>query len=121
MCRLRAKSKSRIQETGILLLLLVWGGFSSCGDSSTPVKVSEESPRAGDISFSIRLSKVAVGRAEVVITASDMTEIRRDLTVSGDTITGTVQGIPAGNSRLFTLNGYDVVGKESDLYRIYPG
>jgi hypothetical protein len=91
-----------------LLLLAVCVGLGSCGDN--PTSVQRDSNGAGEISVAIRLSKVAAAsmtRAEVVITASDMAEIQQDLTISGDTITGTVEGIPAGTNRLFTLNGYD--------------
>jgi len=45
-----------------------------------------------------------------VITASDIEEIRQDLSISGELATGTVEDIPAGNNRLFTLNGYDAAG-----------
>ncbi|MBT7186125.1 hypothetical protein HN911_02180 [Candidatus Bathyarchaeota archaeon] len=65
------------------------------------------------MSVNIRLGKIAaanISRAEVVVTGTGMTEIRQDLTISGNTIAGSVQGIPAGPDRLFTLNGYDTSG-----------
>ena len=40
-----------------------------------------------------------------------MDEIRQDLTVSGDAISGSILDIPAGLRRVFTLNAYDTGGK----------
>ena len=39
-----------------------------------------------------------------------MDEIRQDLTIDGDVITGIVRDIPAGDERRFVLNGYDSSG-----------
>jgi len=47
---------------------------------------------------------------EVVISGSNMEEMRVDLTISGATPNGTVMGIPAGDQRQFTVNGYDASG-----------
>ena len=94
-----------------LMLLAICVSLASCGETSTSVQ--PDSSESGEISVVIRLSKVAaasMSRAEVVITASDMAEIRQDLAISGDTVTGLVQDIPAGTNRLFALNGYDSSG-----------
>lgn len=60
------------------------------------------------------MGKVAaanISRAEIVITGSGITgEMKQQLTISGNTITGTVIGIPAGSDRRFTLNGYNASG-----------
>jgi formylglycine-generating enzyme required for sulfatase activity len=39
-----------------------------------------------------------------------MAEVRQELTISGDTVSGTVRGVPAGTGRVFTINGYDAGG-----------
>ena len=103
------RSRSSFPGMCLFLLLALWGVISACSDTSVSVE-SPETREESSVSFAIRLSKLAVttlARAEVVITAADMAEIRQELTISGETITGTVKGIPAGNARLFALNGYD--------------
>lgn len=94
-----------------LLLIGVWGSVNSCGDRTAPAASDRDD--SGEVSFSFRLSKLAVAtmsRAEVVITGADMAEIRQELTISGDTVSGTVRGVPAGTDRVFTINGYDAAG-----------
>lgn len=96
-------------------LLVFMGCFAflcSCDKASLPTQ-QEADERAGEISVTIRLSKIAaanISRAEVVVTGAGMADIRQNLTVTSTTITGTVRGIPAGANRLFTLNGYDASG-----------
>ena len=100
-----------------LFLFSIYLILGACSDSSIPVGVNTD--ESGEISVVIKLSKKAAAsltRAEVVISAADMNEISQDLTINGDTVTGTVEDIPAGNNRLFTLNGY-----ESDGNLIYSG
>lgn len=92
------------------LLLLLCAGLVFCsGDTLTQPEVRD----SGKASVAISLGKVIatiLSRVEVVITGSDMDEIRQDLTIDGNRATGTVRGIPAGSDRLFTLNGYDSSG-----------
>ena len=106
------KTEYHMLWISLCLVTLLWG-LSSCQDSQAPLDMGVEDQEGSRVSFAIRLSKLAVAtlaRAEVVITASDMEEIRQDLTISGELATGTVEDIPAGNARLFTLNGYDAAG-----------
>jgi hypothetical protein len=88
--------------------LVALGGCDGVG-----IPLQPEDQATGDVSVAIRVGKVAaasISRAEIVVTATGITEMRQPLTISGSTITGTVRGIPAGAGRLFTLNGYDASG-----------
>jgi len=93
--------------------------MSSCGQEDTSAPAGPEESGSGTVSFSFRLSKAVAAvlvRAEVVITGADMSgEIRQDLLISDDRVTGVVKGIPAGSSRLFTIDGYDA--SNSLIYR----
>lgn len=108
------KSSGRLKSSSCpvpcpLLLLLCAGLVFCSGDTLTQPEVRD----SGRASVAIGLGKVVsatLSRVEVVITGSDMDEIRQDLTISGNRATGTVRGIPAGAGRLFTLNGYDSSG-----------
>ena len=98
------------------VMFVLVAGLSGCSDRRAPVKspVLSEAETVGPISLAIRLSKRAVAtlsRMEVVISATDMEEMRVELTISEDKASGTVMGIPAGQKRRFTVNGYDAVGK----------
>ena len=103
------KSSERLKSSNCAvpwpLLLLLCAGLVFCsGDTPTQPEV-----RSGKASVAISLGKVVattLSRVEVVVTGSDMDEIRQDLTIDGNRATGTVRGIPAGSDRLFTLNGY---------------
>ena len=110
MFRSSAKSDNRALF-GAFLAVVCCLVTVSCESGKTPVQPKDE--ETGHLSVSIKLGKVAaasISRAEIVVTGTDIADIRQDLTVTGDTITGTVTGIPAGSDRLFTLNGYDVAG-----------
>ena len=108
------KSSERLKSSNCAvpwpLLLLLCAGLVFCsGDTLTQPEVRD----SGKASVAISLGKVIatiLSRVEVVITGSDMDEIRQDLTIDGNRATGTVRGIPAGSDRLFTLNGYDSSG-----------
>ena len=109
----RSLERSRIRHSVTVALLLFAGCLvlGSCDQASSPTQ--PKSADSGEMSVAIRLSKRAaadISRAEVVVTGTGMAEIRQNLTVSGNTITGTVRGISAGANRLFTLNGYDSSG-----------
>ena len=81
---------------------------TACVDQNAALRSEPE--EGGELSVSIRLSKPAadlLSRVEVVVTAPDMEDIREDLTITGESVSGTVTSIPAGTNRLFTLNGYD--------------
>ena len=84
-------------------------GVVACSDSAL---TRPEANDGGEASFFIRSKVVAatLSRAEVVITGSNMDEIRQELTIDGAVITGIVQNIPAGEERRFVLNGYDSSG-----------
>ncbi len=109
------KSSERLKNSNcpvpLALLFLLCAGLVSCsGDTLTQPGGVRDSGKA---SVAIRLGKVVattLSRVEVVITCSDMAEIRQDLTIDGDRATGIVRDIPAGSDRLFTLNGYDSSG-----------
>ena len=81
---------------------------TACVDQNAALRSEPE--EGGELSVSIRLSKPAadlLARVEVVVTAPDMEDIREDLTITGESVSGTVTSIPAGTNRLFTLDGYD--------------
>lgn len=104
----RSRSNVILRGCAALMSLAVLLSASGCGDQAAPL--GQHQGDEGEISIAIPLSKIAassIARAEVVITAGDMSRMTHSLTVSADRITGTVQGIPAGTSRLFSLNGYD--------------
>lgn len=110
---LRLLARSGIKSGWLWLVLLASNCFFllSCGETTAPTEQEQSEPSS--ISFSIKLSKLAVAslvRAEVVITASGMEKMTQPLTITGDQVTGRVSGIPAGNDRTFTLNGYDSSG-----------
>ena len=93
----------------LLVLAACWGA-SSCSEEDTPMPAGPEESGFGAVSFSFRLSKVVaaeLSRAEVIITGPGMEEIRQELSISGNAVTGVVRDIPAGRDRLFTINGYD--------------
>ena len=110
---LRSLEKLRIRHSLTVVLLLFVGGLAlgSCDRASSPTQL--QNTDSGEMSVAIRLSKRAaanISRAEVVVTGTGMAEIRQNLTISGNTISGTLRGISAGANRLFTLNGYDSSG-----------
>lgn len=88
--------------------------LASCDRRSSPTDVGLDAPERESVSVAIPVGKVVaaiLARAEVVVSAVDMEQIRQELVVSGDVITGTIRGIPAGTARTFTLNGYDRFGR----------
>ena len=90
-------------------MALCFVALSLIACESTP-SITEPNSGAGQVSIEFRLGKLAaasIARAEIVITAPDMDDLRQDLTIDGNLITGDVRSIPAGSNRLFTLNGYD--------------
>ena len=95
-------------------LTICWS-LVSCNETDPfSEKASQDS---GQVAFNLKLGKIAassLARTEVVITAPGMSEIRRDLLINGNTVSGTIQEIPVGKDRLFTLNGYD--SEEKLLY-----
>ncbi len=106
-----SKSSARLKNKQAYLMywVLVCAlcvGVGACSDSAL---IQPEASDSGAASFVISSKVVAatLSRVEVVITGSNMDEIRQDLTIDEDTITGVVQNIPAGNELRFTLNGYD--------------
>ncbi len=106
-------SKDKMRHIGVAVCIMLGGFIGACGDARQSISPLESTAQSGDISFAIPLGKIAARtlvRAEVVITAPDISRILQELEISGNTITGTVQGIPAGDSRIFTLNGYDETG-----------
>ena len=110
MSKLSAKLKNNqayLMYWAIVCALCV--GVVACSDSAL---TRPEASDNGEASFVIRSKVVAatLSRAEVVITGSNMDEIRQDLTINENVITGIVQNIPAGDERRFTLNGYDSSG-----------
>jgi hypothetical protein len=105
MPRLSERSSSRVPSFVLFCMLFPLG---ACGVTDRPLQPANEP--TGEISVAIRVGKIAaasISRAEIVVTATGMAEIRQALTISGNAISGTVRGIPAGSGRLFTLNGYD--------------
>lgn len=54
-----------------------------------------------------KLATENVVRVEAVVEGIDFTAIRQDLTITGNKATGTIENIPAGTDRRFTLNAYD--------------
>ena len=101
----RSLKKSGHKKTILIplfLQLVVCLSLVACGEAPTTTE-QPASNGVGEISVAIRLSKVVAAslfRAEIVITASDMADIRQDLPINGDTASGVVEDIPAGSSRL---------------------
>ena len=109
----RLLERSRIRHSLTVALLLFAGCLVLGSCDSTPSPTQPKSADSGEMSVAIRLSKRAaadISRAEVVITGTGMAEMRQNLVISGNSITGIVRGISAGANRLFTLNGYDSSG-----------
>ncbi len=110
MSKLSARLRSKqacLMYWAIVCALCV--GVGACSDSAL---TRPEASDNGEASFvvSSKIIAATLSRAEVVITGSNMDEIRQDLTIDENVIAGTVQNIPAGNERRFTLNGYDSSG-----------
>ena len=110
MSKLSAKLKNN--QAYLMYWVLVCAlcvGVTACSDSAL---TRPEASDGGEAAFFIRSKVVAatLSRAEVVITGSNMDEIRQDLTIDEDVITGIVRDIPAGDERRFVLNGYDSSG-----------
>lgn len=112
MRRTQIRCKEAIPSGAALLLMTLLGVWTACSDAPTQIE-TQGTGEGGSVAFAVPLSKPAaadLARAEVVITAADMDTIRQDLTISDQQITGTVEGIPAGNTRRFTVNGFDATG-----------
>lgn len=96
----------RYQSSPLALALLLILG---CGDT-VPVASENQTESA---SFRVGVGKVAIAaglvRVELVVTGPGMAEIREDLSLDGETATGSVE-IPVGPNRIFTLNGYSADG-----------
>jgi WD40 repeat protein len=110
---LRSLSILKNNKTQTILALLLVSGLSllSCGDASTSVKPEEQGHSSVSIALKVAQTTAAdIARAEIVVTAADIGEIRQELTISGNTISGTIAGIPAGSQRTFVFNGYDING-----------
>ena len=94
----------------VALIAAFWVSLVACDNESL---VGQREEATGEMTVFISLGKALqsqIARAEVVVTASDMVEMRVELTVDGTSLRGTVTGIPAGANRLFTLNAYDSGG-----------
>ena len=112
MSKLSAKLRNRTQACLIywVVLCALYVGLSSCSDGAPSRSEPSES---GEVSFAIKMGKAVaatLARAEVVITGSDMDDIRQELSIQDNVVTGLVRNIPVGGNRLFTLNGYDSSG-----------
>ena len=106
--KLRNRNQACLMHCVVLCVLYV--GLSSCSDGAPSRPAAGES---GEASFAIRMGKAVaatLARAEVVITGSDMDDVRQELSIQDNVVTGLVRNIPAGDDRLFTLNGYDSSG-----------
>ena len=112
MLKLSVKLRNRNQACLMpwVVLCVLYVGLSSCSDGAPLRPAAGES---GEASFAIRMGKAVAGtlaRAEVVITGSDMGDVRQELSIQDNVVTGLVRNIPAGDDRLFTLNGYGSSG-----------
>ena len=106
--KLRNRNQACLMHCVVLCVLYV--GLSSCSDGAPSRPAAGES---GEASFAIKMGKAVaatLARAEVVITGSDMDDVRQELSIQDNVVTGLVRNIPAGDDRLFTLNGYDSSG-----------
>lgn len=111
MFRLSAKSGDRVSVAPFWVVACCLA-LASCEGGELPAGPVKDQ-ETGRLSVSIKLGKIAaasISRAELLVTGSGLVEVRQDLTVSGDTVTGTITDIPAGPDRMFTLNGYDASG-----------
>ena len=112
MSKLSVKLRNRNQACPMpwVVLCVLYVGLSSCSDGAPSRPAAGES---GAASFAIRMGKAVAStltRAEVVITGSNMNDVRQELTIDDNVATGLVRNIPAGDDRLFTLNGFDSSG-----------
>jgi hypothetical protein len=106
----RYQMGNTVRRFAPVLALLCHMVAAGCGSDSG---VLNEPAEGGHASVAIPLSKVAaasIASGEVVVSATDMSDLRQALIVSGSLVTGTVTDIPAGKGRLFTLNAYDASG-----------
>ena len=75
---------SNREQCFLTLLCLGILGCIACGDTGSPTNSVNAAATA---SFSIRLSKTAtdlIDRVEIVVTGSDMTEVRQELSKQGE-------------------------------------
>ncbi|MBU0641117.1 MAG: FxLYD domain-containing protein [Planctomycetes bacterium] len=110
----RSLAKFRTEAAGHALVGMAFvAALAACTDQSTAPTALEQD-ESGEMTVSIALSKAAsasISRAEVVVSGTGMVAMRESLTVSGNSLTGTVRGIPAGSTRLFTINCYDAASQ----------
>ena len=86
-------------------------GLLACGDWHPAPTEAEETGAVVVLTAKVDAQVAArLAQAEVVVTAADMSAMRRPLAVAEDRIVGTVAEIPAGAARLFTVAGYDAAG-----------
>ena len=81
--------------------------LSACSDPSLAPQAADETPTAATFSLRLDAETPSALRAEVIISAADMREIRFPLTIADGDIVGSIRDIPAGPGRLFTVNVYD--------------
>jgi len=95
--------------TPTLLALTVL--LATCGrDRPTEAPLTR---RTGRMKVCLTLPKAAVAdvvRVEAVVEGTDFAPIRQELIIMGDKAVGTIENIPAGKNRRFTLNAYDSEG-----------
>jgi|GEM_PF-5659761 formylglycine-generating enzyme required for sulfatase activity len=79
----------------------------ACSASSRAPQAADEAPAAATFALRLNAETSATLRAEVIVSAADMQEIRSPLAITDGDIVGSIRDIPAGPGRLFTVNIYD--------------
>ena len=96
------------RSTLLLLAGAAWSSLLACGETAAPSEPLIDEAATISIAFKLTAAAAAdIARAELVISAEDMADIRQHLSIVDEVVRGTVRGIRAGPDRLFTLNGYD--------------
>ena len=82
--------------------------LAACNDSSVAPQTASEAPATATFALRLDVETSATLRAEVVVSAADMREMRSHLAIIDGDIVDSIRDIPAGPDRLFTVNVYDV-------------
>ena len=99
-----------VQRLALLIfMVLLWGSCSNQSSLTDPSQTDEVSTTT--ISFNITPEiQSLVSSAEAIVSASDMDTIFQTLTVTPNSVSGTIESIPAGDDRKFEVMVYDSTG-----------
>lgn len=97
-----------IHKNRFFLSALICSVLIACGQDN--LISSNTTDESGTFSIAMKLSATAqerIARAEVVVSGDGMATMTIGLLIDGNTLSGTVTGIPVGMGRNFTINCYD--------------